>query len=812
MHGSARINRWLVASVLLSIFLALPAQSLVLKPKALFNLNWKFIQGNPTGAQASTFNDAAWQTVSVPHSASYDAPTVNAELNFYGSPQTPNKDYWYRKKFLCPASAQKVFIQFGAVMQSVTVYVNGTQVGTHYNSGYTGFFFDISSNVTRGDTTCIALHCNINNDNNIPPGGSGWTSNGGAAPDYLLFSGMYRDVYLVFKDSVYVPVRGQRITTTGSTASPTVHAITNVRNDGTAAKSVTVDLTLRSSSGASVATGTLNQSVAAGNTSAFDITTGAVSSPSLWSPTSPTLYSLQTLVSVGGTVVDSIIEQIGLRFYSWSAGTPGGLSINGIRTELKGVCLGQWMGWIENAVPDSRFVKQVAMIKDMGANSIRCSHYPRADAFYHACDSVGMLVLCEVPNWGVSGGFTGLTTFWNRMYSCDSEMVLDGYNHPCIWGWSLFNEPSETTLGTNFTNESNIIHALDPVAGSGRVTLIANFSGMQTGKYGLDIMGLNYDLTYSTNLPIVNTEDYTNWFRVFIRGCPMDLNVAAGSEAAAEVNQMKNDWSTSDKCAGAHFWCFMDYCSFRNQTGREGIVDRLWIPKNVYYMFKSNFSTTTATDYWANGTPTTIDLKADLSTLRADGSDISQIVATLRDASGKCMQTNCNITFTASPASAVAALYPGDSTAKTSGNPVTVAVEGGRAGVLLRTTTTPGNITVTATSSCGLSAATVTLSSQQVTESYYTGAVPVMAQLRQVNASGQRLGITSSARGHFFLCPSERDGYLRIVNMQGKTVFYQAAKKGEKLFVNRLIMGPGVFYATWENGATRASSRLTMVN
>ena len=72
------------------------------------------------------------------------------------------------------------------------------------------------------------------------------------------------------------------------------------------------------------------------------------------------------------------------------------------------------------------------MIKDMGINSIRCSHYPRADAFYRACDSVGMLVLVEVPTWGVSGGFSGLTLFWSRMYSCDSEMVLDGYNHPSI--------------------------------------------------------------------------------------------------------------------------------------------------------------------------------------------------------------------------------------------------------------------------------------------------------------------------------------------------------------------------------------------
>jgi beta-galactosidase len=99
----------------------------------------------------------------------------------------------------------------------------------------------------------------------------------------------------------------------------------------------------------------------------------------------------------------------------------------------------------------------------MGANSIRCSHYPRAEAFYHACDSVGMLVLCEVPKLGSQRGILQ-TTFWNRMYSCDSEMVLDGYNHPCIWGWSLFNEPSETNSGRRVCNESNTIHAIDPVA------------------------------------------------------------------------------------------------------------------------------------------------------------------------------------------------------------------------------------------------------------------------------------------------------------------------------------------------------------
>jgi Beta-galactosidase/beta-glucuronidase len=789
------------------LFCAFQVQARVSKGDALFNLDWKFTQGNPTNAQSPTFSDAAWTTVSVPHSASYDAPDTAGELHFYGSPAAPNKDYWYRKSFLCPANAKKVFIQFEGVMQSATVFVNGTQVGTHYNSGYTGFFFDISNNIARGASTLIAVHCNINNDPNIPPGGSGWTSNGGAAPDFLLYSGMYRNVRLLFKDSVYVPLRGQRITTTSST----IRALTNVRNDGAASSSVTVTCTVRNSGGSSVGTATATQSVPANGAYAFDLSP-TVSSPSAWSPTSPTLYSVETMVSAGGVVVDSVVEKVGFRSYAWSSGTPGGLSINGTRTELMGVCMGQWMGWIENAVPDSRFAKQVAMIKDMGINSIRTSHYPRAEAFYHACDSLGVTVLCEVPGWGVSGGFGGLTTFWNRMYSCDSEMVFDAYNHPCIWGWSLFNEPSETNLGTNFATESSIIHAIDPVSGSGRVTLVANYAG--NVMYPLDVYGLNYSTSNGASIPIVNTEDYQNWFRAFVRGDAMDLDVSGSSEAAAEVNQMKTDWSTSDKCAGAHFWCFMDYCSFRNQTGREGLVDRLYIPKNVYYMFKYTLKGG-ATDYWTNGTPTTIDLKADLTTLRADGSDISQIVATLRTASGACVQPSagCNITFTASPAGCVSALYSGHSTSPTSGNPVTCAVEGGRAGVLLRTSRTAGAITVTAASSCGLTSAsaTVNLTSTTVSESF---ASPVFPQqpaqhLQEIEAS-KRLAVSYTGKGAVIIFPPGAEKTVCLLNCQGKTVAAFTLKE-RKILVDRHSMANGIVYVAWKiNGRLQPFSNIVL--
>ncbi|HAJ80065.1 MAG TPA: hypothetical protein DCO75_09870, partial [Fibrobacteres bacterium] len=788
------------------MFCLASASSQTLKRQALFNQNWKFYKGSPTGTPyAVSFNDStsSWSTVCVPHSASYDAPSYAAENSHY------RNNSWYRKTFTCPANAEKVFIHFEGAMQTTTVFVNGDSVGIHDNSGYTGFFFDISSKVQRGRSNIIAVHLYVKYATEIPPGGLGYSS-----PDFFLFSGLYRNVWLVFKDSVYVPLRGQQITTTGTVAGPTVHAITNVKNDAADAKNATVAITLRDATGASVVTKSSNATIAANSASTFDLTTDVIASPSLWSPSSPYLYSLQTLVSVDGKVVDSIIEPVGLRFYSWSTGTPGGLSINGTLTEIKGVCMAQFMGWIENAVPDSRFATQVKMIKDMGINSIRCAHYPRADAFYRACDSLGMLLYVEVPTWGVDGGFDTNTAFWKRIYSCDSEMVLDGYNHPSIYVWGLFNEPSETTLDDNFTIENNIIHALDPVAGSGRVTAIANYQGLSS-KYGGDIMCVNYSYDYTTSLPLLNTEAYGDasdaslfgsWTRLYIRGSSMEMDITSTGETAHEDSCLQTYyWKTTDKLAGSHFWCFMDYNSNRNSTGYQGIVDRLWLPKNIYFRFRKSL-TGVATDYWQKGTPTKIDLAADITSLKADGSDISLITATLRDDNGKCMHTDCNIAFTISPATA-GTLFP--DTGSTYGTSVTVPVRGGRTGVLLRTTTTPGSITVTATPGNSLAAASMTLQSVTATESYYEGDVPVVKKL--VNSAVKtdlKLRTRYSGNNIIITSPFAEEKTLHIVNCRGETVASYRLKKGGFLVIDRRTTGEGIYYAVCNDAGRRIFAKI----
>jgi hypothetical protein len=794
-----------------SLLFAFQVQARSSKYDVPFNLGWKFYKGSPTGTpQSLNYNDAGWESVNVPHSASYDPPTVAGEIGFYGNVLASNVDYWYRKKFICPPNARKVFIQFGAVMQSAIVFVNGTQVGSHYNSGYTGFIFDISNNVARGDTTCIALHAHISNDGDIPPGDFGPGADG-KGPDFLLFSGMNRTVQLFFKDSVYVPVRGQRTATAGTVASPTVHAFTTVRNESKAVKSVTVTITVRNKDGASVASQTSTLSVPANSSSNFDMATSAVANPLLWSPSSPNLYSLKTVVSVAGIEVDSVVESIGLRFYTWSAATPGGLSINGVRTEIKGVCLHQAMGWVEAAVPDSRWAKNVGIIKAMGVNGIRCSHYPRSDAFYHACDSIGMLVLCEVPSWAIGWVVYNRPLFWSRMYGVDSAMVLDGYNHPSIWGWCLFNEPSDAQLDSMMAKQNAIIHNLESVAPPGRVTLVANpFGGT---KYPLDIHGVNYSLSSSLSIPLVNTEEYSNWTRNLVRGNAMDLDVSGTSEAAKELNDMKNAWSTTDKCGGAHFWCFMDYCSIGNQVGRAGIVDRFYIPKNAYFMFQNSLLGTTP-DFWTNGTATKIDIAADQTTLRADGTDLCQITATLRNANNQCVQQNCVLTFTASPATSITALYSEESANPKSGNSVTVTVEGGRAGVLVRASRTPGNIAVNVTNSCGLPPATVNLTSTAVSETIPAlnwDATSLLQGTHLQSGDALRLKIAYTGKGIAISFPSHVEKTVQIINCQGKTVCSYSLKDGKPALVGGGIIGCGVFYAAWDDRGGRMHTRLNIV-
>jgi hypothetical protein len=346
-------------------------------------------------------------------------------------------------------------------------------------------------------------------------------------------------------------------------------------------------------------------------------------------------------------------------------------------------------------------------------------------------------------------------------------------------------------------------------------------------KYKFDALGLNYDESSSENAYCLNTEaygnggkdcsDYGNWYRNYVRGNAMDADMSSNcSEANIEDKTMNAKyWGSGAKMAGAHFWCFMDYSSGRNTTGREGIVDRLWLPKNVYFKMRNTY-TNAAPDYWSDGTPTKLELTADNTTLKADGSDISLITATLRNASNSCVHTNCNVTFTASPASCVRLLYGGHSTSLTdSGNPVTVAVEGGRAGVLLRTSRTAGTITVSATATCVSTTPSVALTStapaaETIGPFAWSGSAERHASLKDPVESS-RLRIAYTVKGVRISFPAGTDKPVHIVDCQGKERASYVLSGGAAVHVDRASMGNGIFYIAWSDNGHPMLTRLNTV-
>ncbi len=644
-----------------------------------FNGGWRFFKGTPKGAPWTTvYDDSKWVPVNLPHSASYDDPEEDRD-NFVG-------DCWYRKSFRLPAmSGKKVFFHFEGAMQTAAVWVNGVRIGLHDNSGYTGFQFDVTGKVFFGASNVMAVKLDNRNSNDIPPGRTGvFSGDGHSAPDFYLYSGIYRDVWLILTQPVHVDFCGQTISTPAvSASSATVKVGTTVKNDAATAQDCIVTVSLRDSSGVEFQNKSVSISVAPHKTAVAQITSDPIADPHLWSPKDPCLYRAYTQVKVKGTVVDDYAETFGIRSMSWDN---KGFHLNGERVQINGVCMHQTFAWIGNALPRSRYEAEVKMAQSMGANAIRCSHYPRDPDFYDACDRLGMLLIVELPTWG-GGANPGpySSAFWTRLAGCAVEMVREGINHPSIISWSIFNEP-----GQSFPDEyrpiAAVIRKLDP---SRALSIALNGPDPSVMAF-LDVWGLNsgrIDVSAAPpSWPAMMTEYYS-----YERGLPRIL-------------------AQAPRLAGGFAWCFADYNSHCWYGYHMGIVTANRIPKTRYFKMKEILTgQSQAAEIPAGGKPTRIELSADVTPLVADGTDVSRILATLRDDAGQCISATMDVTFSVT---GPATLF-GRTTLPTEylwNNPPYQPPEQGRAAIILKTTTTPGEIVVTA-SAAGLPPASVTLTS-----------------------------------------------------------------------------------------------------
>jgi beta-galactosidase len=448
------------------------------------DFNWKFLLGDPAGAEAAGFNDASWRTVNLPHDWSIEGkPDPN-------SPPGPGEGYypagvgWYRKAFAAPVSwnGKRVAIEFDGVYMNAAVYLNGHKMGTHPN-GYTSFYFDLTPQLKLSATNVLAVRV----DNSAQPN-SRWYSG----------SGIYRHVRLWVIGPVHVAHWGVFVTTPKvSSARATVAMRIRVTNDTTSQAAVVVRTLLTGPSGSALGQAESPASAAAGRET--EVTQEiSVANPALWSPRTPQLYRAITRVWKGGRLIDEVVTTFGIRSLAWSV--EKGFLLNGQSIKLAGGSLHHDNGPLGAAAFDRAEERKVELLKAAGFNAVRTAHNPPSPGFLDACDRVGLLVLDEPFDvWKQAKVKNDYARFFADWWQRDIDaMVRRDRNHPSVVLWSLGNEIPEawTKEGPPLARQlAAEVRKLDTSRPLTQAVTGATFGENPDAVFAvLDVGGYNYNL------------------------------------------------------------------------------------------------------------------------------------------------------------------------------------------------------------------------------------------------------------------------------------------------------------------------------
>lgn len=447
--------------------------------------DWWFHQGNIPAASSTTYDDHAWRKIDVPHdwsignkpdgTAPYDPNTPGGQSSGY----LPGGIGWYRRHITLSAdeAARVIQLNFEAIYMDADIWLNGQHLAQHHY-GYTAFNVDLTGKVQAGDNV-VAIRVN-----HADPS-SRWYAG----------SGLIRPVNMDVLNRVHLDPDSIVVSTpvaTQSLAKVSAHAV--VANDSAQARHVDVVSKVLSSNGAVVAQSHQDKPLAAGAKANWDEAL-TITNPALWSPDSPSLYTLVQDVYINGSITDERRTRFGARTIAVDA--VHGLLINGKKVLLRGgnIHHDNYMlggaGW-----PDAD-ARKVALMKAAGYNAIRSAHNPASQATLDAADELGMLVIDEAFDaWNTNKTPMDYARFFKQDWQHDLDsLVISGRNHPSVVFWSIGNEIPEqgTPLGVETGHKlAERVHALDPTR---PVTQAINVDMPHIADQfaNLDIAGYNYN-------------------------------------------------------------------------------------------------------------------------------------------------------------------------------------------------------------------------------------------------------------------------------------------------------------------------------
>ncbi len=319
-----------------------------------------------------------------------------------------------------------------------------------------------------------------------------------------------------------------------------------------------------------------------------------VKNPKLWDIDSPCLYYAVTTVERGGEVIDEVTNRFGFRTFHFDADK--GFFLNGRHVKLKGVCCHQDYGITGKAVPDNIYRYRIQLMKEMGANAYRTSHYPHAEATMDALDEEGMLVMDET-RW-----FTSTDEGREQL----EMLVKRDRNRPSVILWSVGNEePLHLTERGKRITESLKAEVKKYDSSRPVTTAVSHDAHLAPAVGAVDVIGVNYQLDHYDEIhkkfpdvPFLSSEccatgSTRGWY---IEDCPTRGYINAfDHDSNAWFRGRENTWKflmEREWVAGCFQWAGIEH---RGETlwprlcSQSGAVDLFLQKKDAFYQNQSHW-------------------------------------------------------------------------------------------------------------------------------------------------------------------------------------------------------------------------------
>lgn len=605
-------------------FLALPGLVWAqVRTEQTFKKGWKFTREDQKVFSESSFDDAKWKSVMVPHDwAIYGPFSVDNDKQNLAITQDGQKEAmehagrtgglpfvgvgWYRLDFEAPdfKEGKKATLVFDGAMSHARVYINGKEAG-YWPYGYNSFCVDATPYLKIGEVNTLAVRLENEHES------SRWYPG----------AGLYRNVHLIVNEQAHIPVWGTQVTTPEvSQEFARIHFSTEL--DMPADKKISdyqVETEIMNPDGVLVLADCRSGREEDKNRFIQDF---VLKNPSLWSPETPALYTAVTKIYEGDELKDEYTTRFGIR--SLEIIPDKGFFLNGKMVKLKGVCNHHDLGPLGGIANMAGICRQIRIMKDMGCNAIRTSHNMPAPELVQACDEMGMMLMAEsFDEWKGAKVPNGYHKIFDEWVEKDLVNLIRHYrNNPSIIMWCIGNEVPDQWNGFRGPKLSrmlqDICHREDPTRpvtqGMDAPDAVVNNNMAAT----MDVAGFNYR-------PHKYQENYNKLPQCIVLGSETASTISSRGvykfpvqrrsmqkypdhqsssydvEHCGWSNLPEDDWIWHEDhpwAIGEFVWTGFDYLGeptpyysdWPSHSSLFGIVDLAGLPKDRYYLYRSHWN------------------------------------------------------------------------------------------------------------------------------------------------------------------------------------------------------------------------------